>query len=230
VIKWEQELSHLHICIKQPTEIIPRLGKPELHWKKGRSAYELSTSWIGAGDFPPSVRAVLDKAPEWRDAKFLEGIFERETELGSSGKPSQTDLLVIAGLSNQNGIIGIEGKVDEKFWTLVGDRLSDEKSGGRMERLSRLCSTLNVDAGSVTHLYYQLFHRTCAAIYEAKRFRYPTAAMLVHSFDSKSAWFEEFAAFASAVGMPVTETNAISPTKICDGIATRLGWVSDKPS
>ena len=39
-------MPNFQIAIEEPDEIIPRLGKKELHWKKGRSAYELSTSWM----------------------------------------------------------------------------------------------------------------------------------------------------------------------------------------
>ena len=38
------------------------------------------------------------------------------------------------------------------------------------------------DADLVGHLFYQLFDRTYATIYEAKRFGYCRAMMLVHSF------------------------------------------------
>lgn len=40
-------MRNFQIAIEKPDEIIPRLGKKE-HWKKGRSAYELSTSWMQA--------------------------------------------------------------------------------------------------------------------------------------------------------------------------------------
>jgi hypothetical protein len=42
-------MPNFQIAIEKPEEIIPRLGKPELHWKKGRSAYELATAWMEAG-------------------------------------------------------------------------------------------------------------------------------------------------------------------------------------
>jgi hypothetical protein len=41
-------MGSFHIPIEKPEEIIPRLGKQELHWKKGRSAFELSTAWMEA--------------------------------------------------------------------------------------------------------------------------------------------------------------------------------------
>ena len=41
-------MPNVQIAIEKPEEIIPRLGKPEPHWKKGRRAFELSTTWMRA--------------------------------------------------------------------------------------------------------------------------------------------------------------------------------------
>lgn len=246
-------MPRFHIAIEEPEEIIPRLGKQELHWKEGRSAYELSTFWMHAKGIPTSVRAVLDQADEWRGARFLEGIFERETELPGRGKPSQTDLLALVRLKDGNAILGIEGKVDEPFGELVEDWLKgkpDEKAGeppeataarqrsrqNRQERFSALCGVLDIDPVGLGRFYYQLFHRTCASIYEAKRFECRRAIVLVHSFAAIPAssltppCFEDFSAFAAKIGMPVIEPGTISASRSCNGVELRLGWVSDKPS
>lgn len=215
------------IPIERPEEIIPRLGKQALHWKKGRSAYELSNAWMLAGEFPSKVRDALRQAPEWAEAKLLEAIFERETKLGSRGRPSQTDLLAIASLQDENAVLGIEGKVDEPFGPRVVEWLSNATDGNREARLAGLCGTLEIDANPPGHLYYQLFHRTCAAIYEAQRFRYRRALVLVHSFSPSGAWFPEFSEFSRAVQMPVDRTGVLSASRMCSGIEMRLGWVSD---
>lgn len=222
-------MANFQIAIEKPEEIIPRLGKQELHWKKGRSAYELSSSWMNAGTFPASVKQVLDGASEWQNAVLLEAIFERETELGTRGRPSQTDLMCVVSLPSGNAMLGIEGKVDEPFGSRVNEWLGNDEAGGRKARLSGLCATLAVNPETVGRLYYQLFHRTCATIYEAKRFRYERGTMLVHSFSTTGVWFSEFSDFAAAVGMAVDGPGMISSPKICDGIEMRLGWVSDAP-
>ncbi len=242
-------MSNFHMQIKEPKEIIPRLGKGELHWKQGRSAYELSTTWMKSGGMPPAVRTVLQQVPEWRSAELLEGIFERETGLPGRGRPSQTDLLAIVRLERTNAILAVEGKVDEPFGPLVDDWLggvvvgdeqasadTSDRSANRRVRLAGLCAALDVDPAAVGRLHYQLFHRTCAALFEARRFRYSQAAMLVHSFaavptpSSGPAGFDEFSEFALAVKMPVASPNVISPPRRCDGIELRLAWVSDKLS
>lgn len=224
------------IPIEKPDEIIPRLGKQEKHWKVGRSAYELSNAWMKAGGIPPSVRAALAKAPEWANAALLEGIFERETELPGKGRPSQTDLLALVSLTDTNAILGVEGKVDEPFGPLVGEWLADSASANKTERLAGLCTTLGVQPDAVNGLRYQLFHRCCAAIYEAKRFRYPRAMMVVHSFapagrdGALPAGFTDFGAFASALGMPIAAPGGVTIAKLCEGGEFRLAWVSDSPS
>jgi hypothetical protein len=245
-------MANFQIAIERPEEIIPRLGKRELHWKKGRSAFELSTTWMQAKGFPPAVKAVLDKADEWLGAELLEGLFERGTKLPGTGGSSQTDLLGIVAQKDGNAILGVEGKVDEPFGDPVGEWLKGpkEKPGeesadkaererskkNRAKRLAALCALLDIDLRDVDRLYYQLFHRTCAAIYEAKQFGYKRAVMLVHSFAEPSgpsnlpACFEEFSAFANAVGMPIGSPNSISSTKHCGGVELRLAWVSDKIS
>ena len=229
-------MTNFHIPLEKPEEIIPRLGKQQLHWKKGRSAYELSTAWVQAGGVPASVRAVIEQAPEWRGAVFLEGVFERETQLPGRGRPSQTDLLAILKLNDENAILGVEGKVDESFGPLVNDWLASAKDQNRLDRLTGLCHTLGVDQSKCGELYYQLFHRTCASIYEAKRFGYSRAMMLVHSFaepadkSTKPAWFDEFCEFSIAVGMPLLRSGSVSAPKSCDGVTVRLAWVSDVPS
>lgn len=229
-------MPNFQIAIEKPEEIIPRLGKPALHWKRGRSALELSTTWMQAAGFPPSVRAVLDQACEWRGAKLLEGIFERQTQLPGKGKPSQTDLLAIVRLNDGNAILGVEGKVDEPFGMKVCEWLAKGKDNNRKNRLIGLCSTLNIASESVGKLHYQLLHRTCASVYEAKRFGYMRAIMLVHSFAQKPAHpampvcFYHFSAFAQTMGMPIADLGTISQFRICDGIELRLAWVSESTS
>ncbi len=87
----------LHVPLLNPEDIIPRLAKPELHWKFGYSAQELAFAWSKSpNDFPLAVRSMLSTAPEYSDTELVDGFFEREVELGSPGRNSQTDLLVIA--------------------------------------------------------------------------------------------------------------------------------------
>jgi hypothetical protein len=186
-------IRRLHVPLVQPEDIVPHLAKQEAHWKAGYSAQELAIAWAGAGSrFPTRVRQVLDTAPEYIGAELIDGFFEREVELQSPGRNSQTDLMVVAGLLDELAIIAVEGKVEESFAGFVSEW---NDSPGKQTRLEHLCRTLQLDPASVGGLRYQLFHRTASAIYEAKRYRCPHALMLVHSFSLAHRWFEDFAAF-----------------------------------
>ena len=223
----KQRIGRFHIAIDRPEEIIPRLGKPTLHWKVGRSAHSLATSWVAANDFPPRVRRLLDGDPEYRSARLVSGFFERDTDLRSAGRASQTDLLVLAALGTGLAIIGVEGKVDEPF----GDFVSrwHDGSPGKSKRLAGLCRTLGLDPQQCARLRYQLLHRCAAAIYEAHNFHCQHALMLVHSFSPEHACFDDFRNFSHAVGLPVEKPDMLSAAKVLDSVSFRLGWVSDRP-
>ncbi len=221
-------ICRLHVPLVKPEDVIPHLAKQELHWRAGYSAQELAVAWSGCrNDFPGAVRAVLKTAPEYAQAEFVDGFVEREVELGSPGRNSQTDLMVIAGLDDELGIIAVEGKVDESFAELVRDWNSGP---GKQRRLERLCETLGLNAARIGGIRYQLLHRTASAIYEAKRYRCRHALMLVHSFSSTHRWFEDFAAFSEAMSLPIQQPDVCSSVKACEGVSLRLAWVADRPS
>ena len=220
-------IRRLHVPLLKPKDVIPFLAKRELHWKVGYSAYELVTAWCTSkNDFPPPVRSVLKTAPAYERAELVDGFFECEVDLGSPGRNSQTDLMVIAGLDDALGIIAVEGKVEEPFAEIVADW---NTSPGKRYRLKGLCSTLGLDIACVGHLRYQLLHRTASAIYEAKRYRCHHALMLVHSSSGSHRWFEDFNAFSLVMGIPVQQPGRCSAAKLCEGVSLRIAWVADTP-
>jgi hypothetical protein len=217
-------IRRLHVPLLKPEDVIPHLAKP-CHWKAGYSARELVVAWASSrNDFPEVVRQVLATAPEYAGAQMIDGFFEREVELGSPGRNSQTDLMVVAGLRDELGIIAVEGKVDESFADLVSDW---NITAGKQRRLEVLCESLKVPLAQVGSVRYQLLHRAASAIYEAKRYRARHALMLVHSFSPTHRWFEDFAAFSSAMGQALQRPGLCSPAKICEGVSFRLGWAAD---
>jgi hypothetical protein len=220
-------IRRLHVPLLKPEDVIPHLAKPDLHWKSGYSAQELAIAWSqSSNDFPPSVRAVLSTVPEYSDAELVDGFFEREIELGSPGRNSQADILVLAGLGQEIAVIAVEGKVNETFREFVKNW---NNTPGKQVRLERLAQTLGLDIADVGGIRYQLLHRTASAIYEAKRYRCRHAMMLVHSFSPTHRWFEDFAAFSSLMNQPVSVPGAVSIAKMCEGISLRLAWVADSP-
>lgn len=213
--------------IAKPEDVIPHLGKGERHWRKGRSAYELAHSWVCSVGIPVPVRDVLALTEDFRGARLLEGMFEKETDLTTKGRPSQTDLLVLCRCAAGIGVIGIEGKVDEPFGPLVGDWR--DGSPGKKRRLKSLCSMLVLCPDAVDELRYQLFHRTAAVLLEAQRYEADAAMMLVHSFSEQAAGFADFQAFADRLGAPVDGPGQVSQAIERRGVRLTLGWVADAP-
>ena len=214
--------------ITKPIHVKPFLGKPDLHWKPGFSAYELATSWIGAGGIPDTVRYVLDQVDEHRGAQLVEGLFEHETEMPGRGRPSQTDLLALIKSDHGYAVLGVEGKVDELFGPLVSEWF--DGSSNRADRLNGICSELGLDPNCVGHLRYQLLHWTCACLREADRYQAEHALMLVHSFSRAHASMSDFERFALAMGCEGAGVGTISsPSKQVDR-KLRLGWVADQPA
>jgi hypothetical protein len=81
--------SRLSVPLEAPEDVIRHLAKGVAHWKGGYSAYSLAKSWFCANDFPPRVRSLLDTSEIFRDAAFLEGFFERKTDLGMAAGPAR---------------------------------------------------------------------------------------------------------------------------------------------
>ena len=139
------------------------------------------------------------------------------------GRESQCDVFALARAGGDTIAIAVEAKVNEPFGPTVGEWLVDA-SDGKKDRLSAICSLLGCAPPS-THLRYQLFHRTAAAVIEAKRFKTDRAAMVVQSFSPTSKWFDEFAAFADHLGFEVTLGHGSRRT-LPSGIDLTLAWVT----
>lgn len=221
-------IRRLHVPVLEAKDIVRHLAKQEAHWRPGYSAQELALSWVDAGKtFPKSVQSVLEQAPEYQEAELVDGFFEREVELGTPGRNSQTDLMVVVALRQELSILAVEGKVDESFAELVSEW---NTTPGKQNRLEALCRTLELRTDQAAPLRYQLLHRTASAIYEAQRYRCRHALMLVHSFSQAHRWFDDFARFSRFLGISVVQPNTCSPARLCDGVSLRLAWVSDLPT
>jgi hypothetical protein len=211
----------------RPEDVRPYLGDPEKHWRVGYSAAELAMSWIGAGDIPPPVRAVLESCPPFAGARLVEGFFEHQVDLGTRGRPSQTDLMAVTELASGYGILAVEGKVAESFGPVVREW---NDGPGKDRRLKSLCGLLELDPDACGDLRYQLFHRAASALLEAKRYGAARALLLVHSFSSVDESIGDYQRFAGAMGLEGAEPNRITDGRDLEGIEFRLGWVRDSPA
>jgi hypothetical protein len=221
------KLTRISVPLLKPEDVIPHLGKPT-HWKQGRSAKAVADSWFTANDLPPRVRAVVEQAEEFRSAELIDAWLERCTDLGDGrGTPSQSDLLAILGLKGEIAVMGVEAKVNESFGPFVSEWIGDG-SEGKARRLQMLCDLFGLDPDVVGHLRYQLFHRTAAAILEARRYRATKAVMLVQSFCPDATGLADYVAFFSAIGVRGAGRDQLSSQLNIGRVGFWTGWVSDE--
>jgi len=220
-------IPRLHVPLLEPEDVVRHLGHQELHWKEGRSAHALTKAWADSNSLPPSICASLQGHPAFRSAELIDGFLERQVDLGSAGRHSQTDLLAIVGVEKGIAIVAIEGKAGEPFGELVSGWL--DGSGAKDKRLALLCETLGLSIEQTRALHYQLLHRTASAIYEAKRYRTDLAAMLVHSFGHDQKGFSAFSLFVQTLGLGEPSDGVLAGPLYRDGVSVYLGWINDKP-
>jgi Domain of unknown function (DUF6946)/HD domain len=198
------------------------LADPIRQWKPEHSAQALAHAWIPRSDAPAEVDALLRSA--LGDYVLVEGFFERETPLGTKGRPSQTDLLLLLRHERGFAVAAVEGKALEPF----GERVRDWNDGtpGKRARLRDLRLRLGLEGADVGDLRYQLLHRTLAALIEAERYGATDAFMFVHAFADAPESFADFAAFADAIGVGAIAKESLSVPKPLGQIRLRLGWAS----
>ena len=199
------------------------LAKPDLHWKEGRSAMSAASSWESANGLPPEIRAALNSGPdELRDLDLIVAMPEWEVALPGGSTTSHTDVLAVA--SNPRGlvIIAVEAKVDESFGPTLGEKRSDA-SNGQQERLDYLHKILGLREPLPDGVRYQLVHRLASALVTSARFHAGTAVMLVQSFSPESRWFDDFEAFAAAIGAEASK-GALAKVPSVAVPPLYLGW------
>lgn len=220
------QIPRIAVPLLKPEDVIPHLGKPT-HWKQGRSAKAVADRWFHANDIPPAVRAVLCQSPELNGAELIDAWLERCTDLGDRrGSASQTDLLAVLGVGAELAVMGVEAKVTESFGPLVSEWIGDGGEG-KEDRLQRLCNLLGFDRSTVGGLRYQLFHRTAAAILEARRYRANKAVLMVHSFCENSTGLPDFLDFFERMGVVGAGRDMLSAPAEVGGVTLWVGWAGD---
>ncbi|MBE7445405.1 MAG: hypothetical protein HS132_09225 [Planctomycetia bacterium] len=218
-------MKRIFVPTKTGTDWQHLLGKPKLHWKKGRSAMSAAACWEESQPrLPAEITQVLEagKDPSLSELQLLVAIPEWEVELHGGNNASQTDILAIT--RNQSGlvIIGVEAKVDEPFVPT----LEEKKTKATQNQLSRI-DYLEKELGRTVpfgnHIRYQLLHRTVSVILTARAFHAPIAVMMVHSFSSSSKWRENFEAFCQELGCTSLSEDLREVPNI-EGQRLILGW------
>jgi hypothetical protein len=170
-----------------------------VHWKEGRSAFELGRSWTGCGEptAPAELLQLLESREGTRRTVIKSGVTEHQTTLpfGDRG-PRCHDLALRAERDGCVTTICIEAKADEPFGRMVADELREAKRRPvtrfpeRLDWLTR--SLLGVPAFKdhehlilsdvISGLPYQLLAATAGTLLEAQIQEATTAVLLVHEF------------------------------------------------
>lgn len=201
------------------------LGKPKLHWKKGRSAMSAAACWEESQpQLPFEIIKLFEESNEpcISNLQLLIAIPEWEVELPGGNTVSQTDILAITRNNSGLVILGIEAKVDEPF----GPTLQEKKSGaseGQLKRITYLEKELGRTMPFEEHIRYQLLHRTVSALLTARAFHAVVAVMLVHSFSMVSKWRDDFEAFCQGLGCTYLSQDLREAPNI-KGLRLILGW------
>jgi hypothetical protein len=186
----------------------------------------LAYAWQGPG-FPPAVDQVLKDHSVFRSAQLIDAFLERQTDLGTPGRPSQTDLLAIVGLNDGLSIIAVEGKAGESF----GKYVHQWRTGGanKEKRLEGLCALRGLSCQAAMPLRYQLLHRAASALLEAQRYQAKNAVLLVHSFSDDQGGFDDFSSFLQALGFEKPKAGDLTRPVRFGETFLFAGWVQDRP-
>ncbi|MEQ9261142.1 MAG: hypothetical protein RIG84_18805 [Roseovarius sp.] len=198
------------------------LADPVKHWRAGFSAMATARAWEAAKGLPPEVAEILGPG-----AELLLAIPEHKVPLPGGERPSQCDVFALARQGGAVVAVAVEAKVDEPFDRTLGGWMG-AGSPGKRARLAAICEILGCGTPP-DDLRYQLFHRTAAAVIEARRFGAGRAAMVVHSFSPGHRWFEDFAAFCAFLGLGAPERGRGYVLPLPEGRTLTLGWATGAP-
>jgi len=190
----------------------PLLAKPDKHWRTGYSAKSLAYCWHSAGGrFPNSVQKVFKSSGNniFQNIKMLVAFPEYKTFLPPvGGRPSQSDIFILARGDSELVSIVVEGKALEGFGETVNEWLQDT-SPGKITRLNYLLGLLSLKSVDVESCKYQLLHRTASAVIEADKFNAKVALMLIHSFGDDPQAFSDYRQFLTLFNVNDVPENSI---------------------
>ena len=114
----------IYVPANQPEDWRRLLGDPAKHWRKGFSAWCLAHAWQHANGFPEAVQRVLATTPAGGLEKtvMLMGFPEYQTGLPGRGRPSQSDIFVLARSARGPVAIAVEDSTLDGLHAMVGER------------------------------------------------------------------------------------------------------------
>lgn len=212
--------NRILIPTRSPDDWRLLLADPATQWRRGYSAMAAALSWEAAKGLPPEIEALFPEHPE-----LLLAIPEHKVALPGGGRPSQCDVFALIRVGDATCALAVEAKVNETFGPTLAEWQATP-SPGKALRLASICQMLGL-SDPAPDLRYQLFHRTAAAVVEARRFKTDRAAMVVQSFSQDHRWHDDFARFAAQLGLDIPPGGSAT-TKLPCGLPLTLGWATGR--
>ncbi|MFZ0393271.1 MAG: hypothetical protein WAL73_05435 [Terracidiphilus sp.] len=170
-----------------------------LHWKEGRSAYELGREWTinGVPATPGCVDELLNSHSATRCSVLDRGVTEFETPLPFGSRGARCHDLVLWGARGDSRLlVCVEAKADEPFGGDVAAELQNARKRPVTrfpDRLAWLTACLlgipafvdtrqQVLNPQIANLPYQLLTAVAGTLLEADRQRVDAAVLLIHEF------------------------------------------------
>jgi hypothetical protein len=192
-------MERIYVPTQSGTDWQRLLGKPQLHWKKGRSATSAAACWEESHPkLPAEISALLVNGNELAlaELELIIAIPEWEVALPGGDTVSQTDIMAVCRNVAGLVIVGVEVTVDEPFGTRIGQKKATA-TAGQLERIACLEKELGRSAPFGDEIRCQLLHRTVSALLTARALHPRVAVMLVQSFSPESKWRDDFDPFCT---------------------------------
>src|SRR6185295_14046372 len=151
-----------------------------LPWSTSDEADRLAARWESKTAFPPEVGALLDSNPKTAGATLLLGIPGHRVPLTGGERASDTDLWVLG--RTPRGLVSMTIERDAR--PVERAPAMEPPLRDRDARWAAVSALLEIERPCDSPLPARFFHRTAAALLEARRFFAVGAAVIVHAFDA----------------------------------------------
>ena len=177
--------------------------------------------WESARGLPPEISEILGT-----DAKMGYAEPRLDVPLDGGSTPSRCDVFAKVEVENMRGGIAVFA-TDDGFEETVRSWKEDREGEGQ-ERLSAVCSALEVRPEQTQDLRYKLMHRTAAVILKADKRLAKFAGLIVQSFSPEQKGLEDFKAFCMLLGAKDVESDKSFWVKRPSGFKILLAWVDSQ--
>jgi len=179
----------------------------------------LAARWHAAVGFPSEIERLLATNAATRSASPLLVIPDHQVPLRDGARASQTDLWVLA--RTRRGLLSIAIDADPPQFPAAADA---SQAAATVERWLAICRLLEVKEQCEPAVQSRFFHRTAAALLEARRFFAAGAAVIVHSVGTRWNSFTDFQRLVAVMGGQVSRPGELVSVAPREGLELHFGW------